>query len=140
MKEHKFNKHTIKIYEDIKELPINRYKDFQKYLMQDAGIGSSMKDVDQHFKMLDRFLSGGKLAEAAQERDNLHMNLYMLIEKISITHISFCCLIHSLDGQEFTYKTEQDLSDMAAKIGAFGLTQRELETIANGVKKKSILI
>lgn len=139
MKTIKLSGGTIKIYEDIKEMPIQRYKDFQKYLLQDSGIGSTMADVDRHFRMLDRFLSAGKLNEAKQERDNLHMNFFMVLEKINILDISFVCLIHSINNEILYDTTEENLRRISERLGKMGMTKGQLEDITNEVKKKSIL-
>lgn len=139
MKTIQLGKNVIEIFDDIKEFPITRYKDFQKYLVEDSGIGSNMGAVNKHFEMLDRFLKAGKLSEAQQERDNLHMNLFMMIEGISITSVSFCCLIHSINGDVVKDLTEEGLKAMGEKLADHGMTSGQLDDLLEDVKKKLIL-
>lgn len=97
MKIVKSRKHEIKFYDSIKEMPISRYNLMQAYLMQDSGIGSTMVDVEQHFRNLDIFLSSGKIQQAITERQNLHINFYALINKIDNRSKSLACMAHSID-------------------------------------------
>lgn len=127
------------IRESIKELPINRYTDFQKYIIQDAGIGSTMRDVEEHFRMLDRFIALGQIEEAARERYNLHFNLYLGINKISIRHITFGCLIDSINDVKITDYSEANLQNVCDQLGAMGLIEEQVADILEEVKKKSIL-
>lgn len=127
------------IRQSIKELPTNRFTDFQKYLIQAAGIGSSMSDVDHHFKTLDEFLRLGKLEEAQRERYNLHFNLYLAINKISIRHICFGVLIDSVNGTTITDYSEDNLTKLVDDLGVMGLTEEMVSDILETVKKNSIL-
>ena len=139
MKTIKLGDNIIEIFDDIKELPITRYKDLQKYLVEDSGIGSNMAAVNKHFEMLDRFLKAGKLSEAQQERDNLQMNLFMMLEGISITSVSFCCLVHSINEKVITNVNEDGLKEMGDLLSAHGMTIGELSDLLDDVKKKLIL-
>ena len=41
-------KHVIKLYDSVDELPIGAYQRYNKFLLIDAGIGSSIDDFDAH--------------------------------------------------------------------------------------------
>lgn len=140
MKTINFSGGTIRYYENEKELPIHRYVDFQKYLAQDMGFGSTMSDVDKHFRMMDRNMVAGKYNEAKQIRDNLHMNLYMMFEKINILSLSLGCLIHSINNEVIYDTTEANLLRMSERLGKMGMTQKEVEKITTEVKKKLTVI
>lgn len=129
----------IKIRETIKELPIDRFTDFQKYLVQDSGIGSDMLSVEKHFGMWDRLASAGKIDEAMRERHNLHMNIYLAINRINIQHISFVCLVDSVNGVGVDDYSESAMHDLSKKLGKMGLTQQHVSDILESVKKNSIL-
>ncbi len=61
------DKTTIALYSSIKELPIELSKKFNSYLMQDAGIGNTIEDVDDHLARLYMFVNGDKKMEAIEE-------------------------------------------------------------------------
>ena len=135
---------NIKIRESIKELPIDRFTDFQKYLVQDSGIGSDMGAVNNHFGKWDRLASAGKIDEAMRERHNLHMNIFLMINQINIQHITFCCLVDSVNsgGDVFdpiTDYSESAMHDLSKKLGQMGLTHGDVADILESVKKNSIL-
>lgn len=132
-------KNRFSIHESQKQLPINRYTDFQKYVLQDVGIGSEMSDVDGHFKKLDTFLSFDQIEEARVERYNLHMNLYLMINKINIGHLSFASLVHSINDKQIKDFSEENLKRICIQLGEMGLTQQMLEDIMKGIKKNLIL-
>lgn len=129
----------ILINESSKELPINRFTDFQKYLIQDAGIGSTMGDVERHFGTLDQLLSVGKVEEAARERYNLHFNLHLALNRISIRHLSFLTLVAAIDDNELIDYSEKNLLALSDDLGARGLTEELVVDILESVKKNSIL-
>lgn len=128
----------FKIRESIKELPIHRYSEFQKYLLQDSGIGSTIEDVYRHFEKTDIFIAAGKMHEAAQERMNQHYNFYMMLNKISITDCAFCCLVDEVDGIKVTDYSESNLKAIGKLIGESGLQRGELDSILTEVKKNLI--
>lgn len=122
-----------------KELPINRFTDFEKYLVQSAGIGSTMGDVDKHFANVSRFMQAAKYEEAVLEWQNMHLNLYMMLNRINIKHIAFACLIDSVDGKKIDDYSEEALKNLCEELGKMGLTEEMLSDILESVKKNSIL-
>ncbi len=129
---------SFQIHESQKQLPINRYTDFQKYVLQDAGIGSTMDAVDRHYKMLDTFLSGDAIEDARRERQNLHINLYLQINQINIEHISFACLVHSINEKALEDFSENNLTEVCRQLGRMGLTQEMVSDVLENVKKNLV--
>lgn len=131
-----------------KELPIDRYADFQKYLVQAAGIGSTMGHVEEHFGRLHRFIAAQQSQEAAREAYNLHLNLHLMLNKIDIDSLAFCALVDSIETQEGEKKTVEKITDysedglvrLSGRLGAMGLTRLQVEEIIADVKKKSIQV
>lgn len=126
------------INETTKELPINRYKDFQKYLVQESGIGSDINGIDNHFKNLDLFLQSNKIQEALVERYNLHINFYLIFERMDIKSLAFASLVDSINGQEVTDFSERNLLKISDQLGAMKFKRGQLENILQELKKKLI--
>lgn len=135
MKELKSGTHKIKLYSSIKEMPVQRYNAMQGYLMQDAGIGSTMQDVEAHFRNLDMFLSAGKIQEAITERQNLHMNFFTAINNISFKSLSFACLISTIDN-DLVGCSESELQEALLKLDKLKLG--EVEDLLFELKKNFI--
>jgi hypothetical protein len=129
----------VLIHESSRELPINRFTDFQKFLIQEVGIGSTMGDVEKHFGALDQLIAGNKMEDAARERYNLHYNLHLAINRISIKHLSFLVHIHSINGHELTDFSESNLLYIGEELGKLGLTEALVSDTLSDIKKNSIL-
>lgn len=128
----------IELYDDIKELSIKRYRTFQKYLMIDIGIGSSMDDVMKHFEKLHFFLSSKKVDFAIKEAENLHFAFHELLGEIDYKCYCFCCLIHTINGEKIDNFSEEYLDSIVEKLDEFGFTQQMIEDYLDQIKKKLI--
>lgn len=143
----------VYIRETPNELPINRFTDFQKYLIQAAGIGSKVSDVENHFKKLLSFLQSGQVDNAARETYNLIYNIHLNLNKIDIDSFAFLSLIDQLGFIDRTKKStdkdftsfekvtdysEESLRRLSTRLGEYGLTKLMVLDIINEVKKKSI--
>lgn len=126
----------ISLYETIKEMPVHVFAEFQKYLVQDAGIGSTMDDVTRHYSNMYKLLGASMAAEAATECYNLYQNLYLAINKINIEHICFVCFVQSVEGQPILDHSETNLRATSVLLGKMGLTQGHVEEILEDLKKK----
>lgn len=129
---------SFQFSESIKELPIHRFSEFQKYLLQDSGIGSTIEDVYRHSERLDIFLAAGKTQEAINERANQHFNFFFMLNKITITHLTFAVFVDSIDGEPVTDHSEANLLSVCERLGRVGLQRGELESILEDIKKKLI--
>lgn len=124
---------TILLYESIKELPILRYQEFEKMLLQDVGIGSTMKDVGTRFGNLYRFIHDGDLDNTHKEAKNLHNTLYFILSGFNIQFLSFIALVHSVNSNEIDISKPDKVRSQLK-----GLKQGDVEEITDEVKKKLI--
>jgi hypothetical protein len=134
----KLKSNTISFYSSIHELPIELFTLFNSYVIQAIGIGTNIKDINTRFVNLDSFLSAGKITEAVQERTNMHMGIFYGLERINIDHISFACLVHSINGQEITDYSEEGLRRTIKKLSTMGLTNGLVREYLDEVKKNLI--
>lgn len=143
---------TLHIRETPKELPINRFADFQKYLVQAAGLGSDMGHVEEHFGKFFRLQAGAFYEDATREAYNLYQNIHLMLNKIDIESVAFNCLVDSIthykdikkpetkEVEKIVDYSEQGLIDLARRLGEYGLTKAMVSDIVSEVKKKSIQI
>lgn len=141
---------SVNIRETPKELPINRYADFQKYLVQAAGLGSDMTMVEEHFSRFFRLQAGAFYEDATREAFNLYQNIHIMLNKIDIESVAFGCLIDSITHftgskkledatvEKITDYSEDGLVTLANRLGEYGLTKEMVSEIVSNVKKKSI--
>lgn len=131
-------KGEVKLYNSIHELPCDIFTLFQSYVIQDAGIGSTVSDLNNRFATLDTLISSNKIPEAIQERYNLHIGLFLGLEKINISHICFACLIHSINGKEIQDRSEDSLRKIITDLSKLGLTNGIVKDYLDEVKKNLI--
>ena len=136
MKTVKIGKHTVDFYSSIKEMKVKRHNLLQQILLQESGIGSTMADVDKHFKTLDGLLNAEHIQDAIIERSNLQLALYSALNAIDYKSLSFACLVHSIDGKESDIKTEDDLKKVIEKLD--GLTVGDVVDLLDELKKNCI--
>jgi len=117
---------TVKLYDNIDQLPIQRFNKANKYWMLHDNIGSSIGDFDQvHYSKL-ALLAGDKdkcLAELA----NFRIMVFNIMNEINVEHLSFGCLVHSINGEEQNDLSEDALTEVLKRLSDFGLTQEALK-------------
>lgn len=128
--------HTVTLHNSAKELPANRYSQHQKYCLLDIGVGSDSGSIERHFERLDKFIASAMVAEAAEERTNLHFNLFYQLQEVNFKGLAFACLVHEIDGVPLTDFSEENLQKVIDTLSEFGLSQTILENELDQVKKK----
>ena len=104
------NRHEIKIYDSVEELPINRFQDFNRWLMLDAGIGSDAESINLRLGNIAKLLNLEEKNEALKEVANLSQSMAFVMSKLSPEFNAFICLCDSING-----KKVNDLSDEGIK-------------------------
>jgi hypothetical protein len=116
-------------------MPIDLFTETKKYIIQDAGIGSDMPAVSNHYSNLYQFLGNGMTQEAAAEAYNLYANIFMMLKGISIDHLTFACFVHSIQDKPLTDHSETNLRAVCKTLGQMGLTHGHVIDILDDLKK-----
>ncbi len=130
----------VGIYDNINEMPISRYSDFQRGLMIDANIGSTIQDFDKLFNQSVKFIDGKKYKEAMQFLLNVRTGIYLAQQGQIPTNYAFASLVKSIDGVRITDYSEDGLSKILEELDKLGLPQAKLNEVLEDVKKKSSMI
>lgn len=134
MKNIKIGSHTVTYYDSIEDLPVSRFQKFNKLLMIDAGVGSSVQDFDVHLQRMAKYVGKGQIDNYNKEVDNIRQNLFFITENLSPKHRAFAALIRSVDGKNFEDISDSGLDEVFALI--HDVTVKELDSITEEVKKK----
>ena len=119
-------KTTLKMYDDIDQLPIARFNKANKYWMLHDNIGSSIQDFDlNHFNKI-ALLAGDK-DKCKAELQNFRILVYNIQNEINVEHLSFACLVHSVNGEEHEDLSEDALEKLLSDLSRRGLTQELLK-------------
>lgn len=108
-----------------------------QYLMLETGVGSTMENVMDHLSKMDTLLRAEKYPEAIQERNNLHLNFYSLLEGINYKSLTLACFVHSINGKPIKH-TDDSLKEVAMQLEAMAMTVKEVGEITDELKKKLI--
>lgn len=135
MKTIKIKGTEIKMYSDIRELPMRRYIEFQKNLLIDTGIGSNMDDVDKHFNSLFQYLNHEKIQDAVKESQNLYRNIYAVLNGHNTKLTTLCCFIYSVGKFKCEDITDEGLQVTAQHLINKRITWGEIESHFDEVKK-----
>lgn len=128
----------IEFYDDIKEIPMYKLNAFQAALIQDAGMGSTIEDIDARLAKLDAFLAAGKCEEALQERQNMRFGLFFLLSGINTRSACLAHLVATVNGQAVRDTTDEDVLKIARTLEAGGLTMLQVLGLTGELKKKSM--
>lgn len=135
MYEVKFNETTVRLYDSIQDAPIERFNAYQKYSLLDAGVGSTINDVNTHFQKLFQQLSAGDSEAAAKEAKNLFYNFNYILEGVNISHYRFAVLVHSINGVRLPDLYPETLKQVLFDLSKKGLTNKAISDYLENVKK-----
>ena len=132
MKTIRIANNKVEIYDSIDDLPILRYQKFNKCLLIDSGIGSSVNDIDSHITKIAKFITLDNKESALQELQNMRQNFFMITSEISPKYLAFGVMVKSVNGVE-----QLDLSDEALKalVERLNINNSLLSKIVEDIKK-----
>ena len=134
MKEVRLNGKKVVIYDSIDSLPVVRFHQYNRYLLVDSGIGSDITDFDAHLERVVRYIQKGDKDNAAKEMENMRQNVYMVLTQQNTKHLSFACLVESIDDEPQDDLSPEGLAKVLEMLG--GTPLKEFTTSFEEVKKK----
>ena len=118
--------HSIEIYDDIDQLPIERFNKANKYWMLDDNIGSSFTDIDKtHISRM--ILVADNKEKLLKEIENLRILIYNVISEVNPSHMAFACLVDSIDGEVVTDYSEEGLRRLLKRLSDLGFSAESLK-------------
>jgi len=116
MEKLQINGHKIVFYNNIEELPIKRYHKFNKLLLIEANIGSTVADVDRHLHKAMLLVGAKRNEDAMTELQNLRQNIIFVQNSVSPTSLAFAALIKEMDGEPCNDLTDEALKKIADRL------------------------
>ena len=134
MKKVELNGHKVRLYDSIDDLPIVRFHKYNRMLLVDAGIGAEIGDLDNHLERVVRYILKGDNENATKELENMRQSVYMVMAEQNTKHLSFACLVDSIDGVQQTDLSPDGLAKVIELLS--GAPKGEIDRILASVKKK----
>jgi len=132
----KLGKHKIELFESIDDLPFNRFNAFNKYIMLDAELGSTIADFDQKTVKIHNFLSKEMVDDALNELYNLRNTVHNAQTENNLRGFAFASLIRRIDGELITDYSNENLRLILDQLSEWDLTKSIVYTKSDEVKKK----
>lgn len=130
---HRLRRYKIEVYDDIEDLPIERYIKFQKNQLIANEVGTDITDFDRLLQKLIQFITTGHKDKSMVEVNNLRNLFYNVSNDIDVETDSFSCLVKSINGQEYG-SSESEITRITNTLYRIGLTKRLIKGL--DIKKK----
>jgi len=130
-------KTRLKLFDSIEDLPIERFMKANKYWMLHDSIGSDISDFDKNHYNKFALIAGDK-EKMLKSLENFRILVFNIMNEINVQHLSFACLVYSINDQLITDLSEESLKGVLKRLSDLGLTQDLLKKKLNPSGKQSI--
>lgn len=128
--------HTIEVQDNVQELPIGRYVEFQRHLLAAANIGSTVEDIDLRLRRHRGYLERQEWDKAIVEAQNLHLAMRSTVQKLHPKIMAFAMLVEAIDGDRITDHSESGLQRIITRLDHSRLTWARAMQAVDEAKKK----
>ena len=137
MKKVKINRRlNLVLYDGINEMPMGNFREFNRFVMLDAGLGSDIQDIDNKFAAVIKFIMQGKKEEGAKELINTRQAIALVLNGTNLKQMSFVPFIHTLNGERVTDLSEEGAREVLRRMEQAMVTQGWVIEMLGGLKKK----
>jgi gas vesicle protein len=129
-------KHNIEFYDSAETLNILRYQKFNKYLMLDNQVGSTIQDYDKRLMKSIQFLSQDMKEETRRELDNARQAIYNIQNEFSPKQKAIAVLVKKIDDKYYKNIDAGTISEIEKHLDRIGFTKELMDEVLEKVKKK----
>ena len=116
----------LSLYDDIDQMPIDRFNKINKYWMLSDAIGSSIGDFDKnHYGKFQVLIDDHD--KMLKQLENFRVLVYNVMTETNVNHLSFACMVHSINDEEITDLSESNLKVILKRLSDLGLTEETLK-------------
>lgn len=126
----------LEFYKSIEDLPLERFNAFNKYVMLDSELGSSVSDFDKTIIRVNEFIIKDMKDEANRELQNMRFVINNVLMMNNLKGLAFASMIKKINGKEVTDYSEDGLKKLLKQLSDEGLTIGEVNKTTSEVKKK----
>ena len=133
----KKRKTEVIFYDSIEEMPHRRYMKFNKEMMRSNEVGNTMADVIKRINRAMGFIGANEGDKAMKELSNARMAFNYSQAELEPKGLALAAMVKSINGVEVEDITTSGLQNTLEVLQRIGITKKELEHTADGIKKKS---
>ncbi len=133
----KKRKTEVIFYDSIEEMPHRRYMKFNKEMMRSNEVGNTMADVIKRINRAMGFIGANEGDKAMKELSNARMAFNYSQAELEPKGLALAAMVKSINGVEVEDITTSGLQNTLEVLQRIGITKKEVEDTADGIKKKS---
>jgi hypothetical protein len=134
-----YGSHKIEFFEGILDMPFERFNYYNKYVMLDSELGSTVSDFDKIVVRINEFVTKDMKEEATKELLNLRFVVNNILSDESHKGLAFATLIKKFDGKEVNDYSTHNLKKILSTLSKSGLKVKDVLVKSEDLKKKSKL-
>ena len=127
---------NLEFFDGIDVMPMQRFNAFNKFVMLDAELGSTVFDFDKINTRIMEFVSKDMKEEALKELLNLRLVYNNILNENDTNGLAFASLIKKINGEEVEDFSEKNLKEILLKLSKQGLDNVKIHETNTAVKKK----
>lgn len=129
-------KHKLEFFDSIDALPLERFNAFNKYVMLDSELGSTVFDFDKVLVRVHEFLRNDMITDAQRELMNIRIVYNNILEGNNVRGLAFASMIKKMNGKEVEDFDSESLNEILKKLSKQGLDNVKVCEVRNDLKKK----
>lgn len=127
---------TLEMYDSIDVMPIENHINYTRLAMLDAGIGSDINSVMQHWTHIQRLCDKGDKDALNRELLNYQQALSFIVENTSPYLMSFVPFIHKINGEVIEDYSDENAKVILERLNKGNLTVGIVDSVLDFIKKK----
>ena len=124
-------------YDSIEEMPHRRYMKFNKEMMRSNEVGNTMADIIKRINRAMGFIGANEAEKAMKELSNARMAFSYSQAELEPKGLALAAMVKSINGVEVEDITTSGLQNTLEVLQRIGITKKDVENTADGIKKKS---
>lgn len=136
MKEVIIKNTRVEVYTSIEELRVQRFHDYNRQLLLDAGIGGDADGTNKHVRDIIIANANGDTQGVERAALTLQQNITLVTTGQNPKSRSFALMVHAINGKEQHATHDTALDRIIRDLSKSGLTIGKMWTLLDEIKKK----
>lgn len=136
MKKIKVGRLRLSMYDSLDELPIINFREYNRFVLIDAGIGSTVQSFDNHLATVAKLIQANRSKEAVKELLNTRQNVALVVSGTNLKMLSFVPWIHSINGERVIDLSQENGQLILNRLSHTGATVSWINRQLDAIKKK----
>lgn len=128
---------TIEMYDSVHNMPILRFRRWNKYVMESSDIGSEFSDFSNRLNKIAQFIQKDMKNDALKEIENTRITVWNALKEFSPKTKVFAIFVKSINGKSYDDFSPDSIKECIKHLSKIGITDNDAVNKLKEVKKKS---